>query len=264
MKYTFGTSTAAAARLEEIARYFNPLASSLVKEYAPDSPDVAVDIGCGPGFTTDMLCRSAQARETYGLDNSADFLALAESRFSNCRFLKHDITTIPFPVQADVMYGRFILSHLQNPANVIRKWATQLTVGGVLLVDELEAIDTDVDLFKQYLSMNDALIATQGANLFVGRELTGQDYGAKTLLDDCAILPVLDSQAAKWFLPNTETIWRQDPFILGRLTLSEIESISNALRRLADSDDPQSHIVWKMRRIALRRNGSLRPASGKH
>ncbi|MBN1867222.1 class I SAM-dependent methyltransferase [Candidatus Sumerlaeota bacterium] len=253
-KYTFGTGPEAASRLGEISKFFNPLAQAPIEEVVVDPPAVAVDLGCGPGFTTDMLSRSARPGETWGLDRSPAFLALARERFPHCRFIEHDVTTVPFPSRPDVMYARFVLSHLLEPVEIVRRWVGQLAVGGVLVVEEVEAVETDVEVFRRYLSTNEILVASQGARLFVGAELAGRDYGARVVLDDCPALPVADSQAATWFLPNTQTIWRENACVLERWSPREIEEISNALSELANSDDRRSRTVWKMRRIVLRRD----------
>ena len=253
MKYTFGTSSEAASRLEEIAKFFNPLASYLISQYMVSPPEIALDVGCGPGFTTDMLSHATKSRQTYGLDRSPEFLAIAKDRFPHCRFLQHDITDIPFPVAADIMYVRFVLSHLPDPVRIVNNWITQLKGGGILVIEEVEAVETEVELFRLYLSTNEALVASQGANLFVGRELGEGNYRAEMLLNDHALLPVPDSQAATWFLTNTRTIWKEDEFVLKQLNTTEIKKISNALMNIAESHEQQSHITWRMRRLVFRR-----------
>jgi SAM-dependent methyltransferase len=218
MKYTFGTGNEAASRLGEIAKFFDPLATDLVRAYMPKASGVAVDLGCGPGFTTEMLARASGARQVYGLDNSREFLALARKRLPKCRFVEHDVTTIPFPVKADLMYARFLLSHLRDPVDVVNRWITQLSTGGRLVIEETEAVESEVDLFRIYLSTNDALVASQGARLFVGETLAAGGYDAEVLHNVCSVLPVPDRQAATWFLPNTLTIWRTSELVRGRPT----------------------------------------------
>jgi trans-aconitate 2-methyltransferase len=253
MRYTFGTSSTAAARLEAIARFFNPLAAKLVGEHVVGTPAIAVDLGCGPGFTTDMLYHAARAQETYGLDRSAEFLAGAGARFPHCRFVEHDVTAIPFPVTADVIYVRFVLSHLLNPVTLVNDWSSQLTPGGILLIEEVEAIDTEIDVFRRYLASSEVLVASQGARLFVGGELAEGVYDEEVLLNDCADLPVPDSLAAEWFLPNTRTVWRESSCLIDRLGMAEIEAISEELECLMSSGEQRSHVTWHMRRLVLRR-----------
>ena len=114
MKYTFGTDQAAASRLEEIARYFNPPAVEFIRENLHGPVSSALDLGCGPGYTTDMLSSAIDCPDVYGLDTSSEFLKMAAERFSHCTFVEHDVTVTPFPVQAEVMYVRFLLSHLRD------------------------------------------------------------------------------------------------------------------------------------------------------
>lgn len=240
-------------RLGAIARFFNPLATYLIAKYVPDSPSTAVDVGCGPGFTTDMLYHAAKARETYGLDESSEFLARASAQYPNCHFIVHNITEVPFPVTADVMYVRFVLSHLPNPVKIINGWITQLASGGILMIEEVEAIDTEIEVFTRYLGVSEFLVASEGTQLFVGHELAGGIYNADVLLNHCAILPVPDNQAAEWFLTNTRTVWGESPYVVDCLGMAEIHVISDELERLINTKEQHSHITWHMRRLVLKR-----------
>jgi trans-aconitate 2-methyltransferase len=96
--------------------------------------DRALDLGCGPGFTTHMVKQAAVCREIYGFDRSDDFLELARARYPTYHFMKHDVTTIPFPIHADIIYARFLLSHLKNAEAIVGKRAAELRPGGLLFV----------------------------------------------------------------------------------------------------------------------------------
>jgi len=251
VSYTFGTSVKAALRLEGIAEFFNPLAADLIRQYVSNQTNIAVDLGCGPGFTTNMLATSTKAKNTIGLDNSAEMLSFAMSRFPKFQFVEHDVTKVPFPNAADVMYCRFLLSHLVEPVSLINKWITQLSQNGIIVIEELDSIDTENTLFNTYLSINSKLVQSQGASLYVGELLSKGRYDADVLFNDCNRLPVRDSQAASWFYPNTITIWRDDNVISDFLTSDEIDSISDSLYEIMNSDSNTSTITWYMRRIVL-------------
>ena len=195
-EYTYGTSSTATSRLEEVAKFFNPLATDLIRQFVSVPRDTAVDIGCGPGFSTNMLAEAAMCRNTYGLDRSREFLELATERFDDCRFLEHDVTQVPFPVTADVMYARFVLCHLREPVKLVANWITQLNPMGLLFVDEIDAIDTDLEVFRTYLAMAEGIIATQRACLYVGKTLGAADYDAEALFNESVVLPVTNRQAA--------------------------------------------------------------------
>ena len=76
MKYTFGTSQIAADRLEKISDFFNPFTLRFIKEYIDYPIDSALDLGCGPGFTTNMLYHALKCDKVYGLDKSDEFLSI--------------------------------------------------------------------------------------------------------------------------------------------------------------------------------------------
>lgn len=160
MKYTFGTSNAAAARLAEMAKFFNPIATHLLKKYVEESAGTVVDVGCGPGFTTNMLYHATKSQDIFGLDNSPDFLAFARTHFPYYNFIEHNVMQVPFPITADLLNVRFVLSHLPDPVERIRDWVTQLNASGTLIIEEVEAVETEVELFQVYLSINEALVRT--------------------------------------------------------------------------------------------------------
>jgi ubiquinone/menaquinone biosynthesis C-methylase UbiE len=251
MKYTFGTSKTAAQRLEEIAKFFNPLAADLIKHHIQSRPAVAMDLGCGPGFTTDMLAEATRANEIIGLDSSKEMLSYAIARYRNYKFIEHDIANTPFPFRSNIMYCRFLLSHLLDPVSVINKWITQLNDNGMIIIEELERIKTESDLFNTYISTSDRIVKSQGASLHVGELIATGKYDAKMLLNDCSTLAVKDSQAASWFYPNTITIWRNNPVISSIHRLDKIEDISNSLKEIMNSKSNQSTITWYMRRMIL-------------
>src|SRR6185295_15312555 len=120
VKYTFGTDDAGAKRLESIAEFFNPLAAAFIRQYLDGEPrQSAIDLGCGPGFTTDMLAQTTGCPDVYGLDSAAPFVEMARGRFPQYHFVEQDVTRLPFPAQADVMYVRFLLSHLKDAVQAV-------------------------------------------------------------------------------------------------------------------------------------------------
>jgi SAM-dependent methyltransferase len=252
-QYTFGTSATAASRLEDVAKYFNPLAADLIQRFAYTPCHIAVDIGCGPGFTTNMLAAAANCQKTYGLDRSREFLDIATQRFAHCTFLEHDVTQVPFPVTADVMYARFVLCHLREPLKLVARWITQLNSGGFLFVDEIDTVETNLEVFKTYLAMAEGIIATQGACLYVGNALEAADYEADALVNESVVRPVTNCQAASWFLPNTQTIWNENEYVLGHLSPKERDAIGSELDRLKTTRDSRSDITWRLRRLVLKK-----------
>ena len=85
----------------------------------------------------------------------------------------HDVTQVPFPDgPVDLLYSRFLLTHLSDHRNVLDRWATQLHDQGLLMLEEVEAIDTDNEVFRLYLEIVEAMLAEQSQNLYIGRDLS--------------------------------------------------------------------------------------------
>src|SRR5215471_7801964 len=72
--YTFGDSDLAAERLRLLAEAFAPSSRAFLERLAREPAAVAVDLGCGPGYTTALLASLTGARRTVGLDASARFI----------------------------------------------------------------------------------------------------------------------------------------------------------------------------------------------
>ena len=253
MRYTYGTSEAAAGRLEEIAKFFNPLALQFIRHYSKGPINSATDLGCGPGFTTDMLSKATDCPHVFGMDKSDNFLKVAANRFKHCTFIEHDVTKSPFPVRADVIYVRFLLSHLKDAVELVNRWILELQDNGILFIEEVEDVTTEIKVFQKYLKINAGLIASQGSHLYVGTILANGVYNADVLCNECVTIPVANCQAAAWFLPNTITIWEQEQYILDNVTQAEREEVSTALSRIKESGDSRNESTWKIRRLVLKR-----------
>jgi hypothetical protein len=152
------------------------------------------------------------------------------------------------------MYVRFLLSHLPDVVDLVNRWMTQLPDAGRLIMDELERVETEVPAFKEYLAVNEGLVASQRAALYVGDLLAVGVYDdAKVLHNECVEIPVSNSTAASWFLPNTLTIWEQEPYILEHVAPARRREISAEILRIKEARDPHVGNTWKMRRIVLQK-----------
>ncbi len=249
-RYTFGDTPAAAARLKSIASVFNPLADKVVRRFVTRASGSCGDLGCGPGYTTDMLAAATMCLKVYGFDRSAEFLTLARQNFPDYEFIGCDITR-RLPVRVHVLYARSVLSHMKAPVMLANDWAAQLPPAGLLFLHELEAIDTDVPVFRRYLEVNRQLLASQGAELFVGKTLAAGNYHYKLLANETQATPVPTRLAAAWFLPNVESIWPAEQAVCDSVAPEERDEIAASLRELASSFETRSDITWTMRWVVV-------------
>ena len=251
MRYTFGHTINAAERLRNIAEFFNPLAAEFIGNHLKSPVRSATDLGCGPGYTAQMLATVTMAENVTGLDISDHFISLAKKQYPEIHFVKQDLTQWDSAEKYNVLYGRFLLSHLVNREQLLSNWIKHLEPGGLLFIDELEDIYTDIPVFQKYLKMNELLIKSQGAELFVGKLLTHEIRKFRVVLNQSDIIPVLDFQASGWSYPNTVGIWNEEEIVLNTLTANERKAISEVLLEIYKRGKNQSNITWKMKRIIL-------------
>ena len=255
-RYAFGDTSLAVARLTRVAEVFAPTSRSFLSGFTQGSFDLALELGCAQGYTTHLIAEVLQPCRTIGMDSSTSFISLARPTATNAiSFVEHDVTMVPFPAAAtDLIYCRFLLSHLVHPQSQVQEWSTQLKPNGILLLDEVEWIRTTDAVFGTYLEIVATILKRQGNELYVGPLLEAMPtpVGLQRRSSKLATLVPASWQAAKMFLMNLR-VWREEPFVresYGERTLSNLES---DLTILAGSRSSSGEIVWGLRQLAYQR-----------
>jgi len=141
--YAFGDSALAARRLALLAEVFEPTSRAFLAHVGAHlsgpPPELAVDLGCGPGHTTRLLVSVLGPRRVLGLDQSASFVALAAADAPpGAEFAVHDVTAVPFPCPpAGLLSCRFLLGHLPDPAAALAAWRRVAPEGRLVLFEGL-------------------------------------------------------------------------------------------------------------------------------
>jgi trans-aconitate 2-methyltransferase len=255
--YLFGDSDVAARRLRVLAEVFADSTRPFLLHAATGPRHLAVDLGCGPGFTTQLLASVLACDSVVGLDNSQHFITLArEMTTATVSFHLHDVASVPFPVPpADLLFCRLLVTHLREPRSVIARWATQLRPGGLLLMEEVEWIDTDHPVFKPYLEIVEALLRHQSYDPYVGRVL--DELGeTEPLIKRTSVvrrLHVTNQRAAAMFVLNAQA-WSTHPFITTNYSSTTIAALQKELASLASTPSSASDIEWGMRQLVFERS----------
>ncbi len=63
----------------------------LLAQVPLQNPRLAVDLGCGPGNSTELLIERYPQSEIIGVDSSPDMLQKARERLPRCTFIEADI-----------------------------------------------------------------------------------------------------------------------------------------------------------------------------
>jgi trans-aconitate 2-methyltransferase len=206
----FGDSHTAAQRLQLLASVYQESTRAFLKHAAGSMHfHLVLDLGCGPGFTTHLINDTLFCDRVIGLDASAGFIKLARATAGErMSFLQHDITATPFPSgYADLIFSRFLLTHLRDPGAVVANWATQLEPSGLLLLEETETIHTIHPAFGRYLMIVEAMLASQSNRLYAGRLIADLDSpgGLKRTFSELCSLPLRNCDAARMFALNLIT-----------------------------------------------------------
>ncbi len=97
-------------------------------------PRLAVDLGCGPGNSTDLLIERFPQCEVIGLDSSPDMLRKARERLPKCKFIEADIATWVPEERTDLLFANAALQWVPDHSRVLRRLLEALPAGGVLAV----------------------------------------------------------------------------------------------------------------------------------
>lgn len=257
MEYVFADTALAERRLGILAEVFAASTTPFIRGAVPDAPGLALDLGCGPGHTTHLLARVLGATQTVGLDTSERFIAAAtKTRTDRVSFLRHDVTTVPFPVAAaDVAYCRFLLTHLPEPERLLARFGTQLTPGGLLLVEEVDWIETREPALRTYLAIVEDMLASESTTLYVGPRLdrTVDVHPLVRRASTVARLAVATRDAARMFALNLAT-WKTRPYVARTVAAGRIARLERDLEALSRAPAGERAIEWGLRQLVLERS----------
>lgn len=123
----------------------------------------AIDLGCGPGNSTEVLAaRFAQARVS-GLDSSEDMLAAARKRLPDVPFELGDIETWQTAGLFDVILANASLQWLPDHASLYPRLASQLTPGGSLAVQTPDNLEEPAHVLAREVAADGPWSAKIGA-----------------------------------------------------------------------------------------------------
>lgn len=252
--YTFGDNDAAADRLALLARAFEPSSARLLESVTTSAAARAIDLGCGPGFTTVLMHRTLGARETWGLDASERLIARARSRFgAGLTFATHDVTSSPFPVaHVDAFYARYLLTHLAAPRGVLNACALAARTGARFAIEENCSLESIEPLFIEYYRRVSRMHAHYGQDMYVGERLARLAEGTPWKVERFERTRItLDGRVmARLHAINVRT-WRNDPFAASAFSAADIDAMTSDLDEVAAGSRAAPEVTCVMGQLVL-------------
>lgn len=101
----------------------------------------AVDIGCGPGNSTETLAAHASGAVIRGIDSSADMIAAARQRLPQFQFDVSDISTWDATGPYDLILANAVLQWVPDHERLFPSLVKKLAPGGSLAVQMPDNLD---------------------------------------------------------------------------------------------------------------------------
>jgi trans-aconitate 2-methyltransferase len=254
--YTFGDTRAASERLRRLAELYEPETRDLLARCGLHSPGLAVDLGCGPGWTTQLVDEVLHPRRTVGLDASERFIEEACRKCGpNLEFHIHDVLQERFPVGSpDALFCRFLMTHLSNVGDALSTWSKAAAPGAILAIHETESLESENAALKRYYDLVGQLQAHYGQALHVGESLTPrvEENGWNVVESVRVALEKPASKMAELHLSNLRT-WRHDKFAQDWFNAQEIDSLERSLAAIVSGDEDAGVVVNAARQIVARK-----------
>lgn len=109
-------------------------AAELLARVAHAAPRHVVDLGCGPGNSTELLAQRFPQAQVTGLDNSEAMLESARKRLPQAEFVLADIAQWAPAVAPDVIFANASLQWVTGHGELFPRLLRCLAPGGVLAV----------------------------------------------------------------------------------------------------------------------------------
>jgi trans-aconitate 2-methyltransferase len=106
-------------------------ARDLLAQVPLDRARIVVDLGCGPGNSTELLAARYPEAQVSGIDTSEDMLRQARKRLPGCRFDAGDLTIWEAETPPDLIFANAVYQWIPDHLKQMQRAAGMLPEGGV-------------------------------------------------------------------------------------------------------------------------------------
>jgi trans-aconitate 2-methyltransferase len=97
-------------------------------------PQRIIDLGCGPGNSTEILAERWKNAELTGLDSSPEMLAQAKSNHPNWMWLEADMASFASQEKFDLVFSNAALQWVANHAELLPRLKNLVADGGAIAI----------------------------------------------------------------------------------------------------------------------------------
>jgi 2-polyprenyl-3-methyl-5-hydroxy-6-metoxy-1,4-benzoquinol methylase len=168
-------------RLRVLSRVMQPTTLSLFNRVNVGRGMVCLDVGCGGGDVTFNLAQMVGSEgRVVGIDIDETKLQLARQeaegqKLSNVEFQLSDIRETRGEPEFDLVYARFLLTHLSDPKDALTKMRQLLKLGGLVVVEDIDFTGyfcyPDFPAFRRYVELYTEAVRRKGGDANIGARL---------------------------------------------------------------------------------------------
>jgi len=172
-------------RLRLLSEVMGASSRALLAGVGIRSGSICLDVGCGGGDMTFELARvTGSTGRVVGVDIDATKIEIArregeQQGFSNIAFEVWDVREWePGELELyDVVYARFLFTHLTNPGSLLATLRRHLHPGGLIIVEDIDFrghfAEPECPALERYVELYTKSVQNRGADPNIGPRLPG-------------------------------------------------------------------------------------------
>jgi SAM-dependent methyltransferase len=241
--YILSSGEAGAARLAVLGRVLQPTTEAFLARAGLRVGMRSLDLGCGGGDVTRLIADVIGDGEVVGIDSDPLVIAIAAGYPLAAgirrppRFLVGTAEDLPELGEFDFVYARFLLTHVNDPHQVLRLLVSRCRPGATIAIEDIDfsahvceppswAFDRFVELYQQ-------TALAHGADPCIGPKLPDLLASAGLVdVESTALVPTFTDGEGKLIASLTFAQIQPSLAALGVVDESEGQAISTELRRL--------------------------------
>jgi SAM-dependent methyltransferase len=247
-------------RLDLVARVMLPTTLQLLDRAGLSRGMKCLDVGCGGGHVAVLMAGIVGPEgRAIGTDTDGEILALARkdaavANVANVEFQQTDACVCLRREEFDLVYARFLLSHLSQPQNCLAAMAEACRQGGTIVIE-----DTDFSgsfcyptcaAYERYKELYQTVVQRRGGDSNIGPKLPAMFRGAGLdAVELHVIQPVYIHGEGKLMAPITMSRISSALIAEGLASENEVQQILNDLNKTAADGEtvmslPRIFQVW--------------------
>lgn len=182
-RYVIGGGVEGRERLRILSEVFGPSTRALLTDVGIPTGSACLDVGCGGGDVTWDLARAAgPSGRVVGVDVDRTKLEIARREgdregLSNVAFEAHDVSDWEPAGLFDVVFARFVLTHLADPGALVATLRRHLQRGGALIVEDIDFrghfAEPDCPALRKFVELYTKSVRNRGGDPNIGPRLPG-------------------------------------------------------------------------------------------